>query len=158
MKEPTIADLRMFKNFLYLFILLISQVYSCKSVVPSNLQDSNSMEMELILNENYSGFEQENYILIKNQKDLNAFYGKINRTRKPGLTPPKVDFDSEMILVWCGENSASEYAKLAVREKDSFIEIQKKTSKVAKEENSLIVSPFSVYKLPLSSKSIIIKQ
>lgn len=154
MKEPTIADLRMFKNFLYLFLLLITQVYSCKSVVASNLQDSNSIEMVLILNENYSGFEQENYILIKNQKDLNAFYGKINRTRKPGLIPPKVDFDSEMILVWCGDKAASEYAKLEVREKDAFLEIQKKTSNVAKEENSLIVSPFSVYKLPLSSKSI----
>ncbi|WP_116772092.1 hypothetical protein [Maribacter litoralis] len=158
MKEPTIADLRMFKNFLYLFLLLTTQVYSCKSVVPSNLQDSNSIEMELILNENYSGFEQENYILIKNQKDLNAFYGKINRTRKPGLTPPKVDFDSEMILVWCGDYSASEYAQLVVREKDTLLEIQNKRSKVAKEENSLIVSPFSVYKLPLSSKSIKIKQ
>ena len=74
------------------------------------------------------------------------------------MTPPKVDFDSEMILVWCGDYSASEYAKLEVTEKDAFIEIQKKTSNVAKDVNSLIVTPFSVYKLPLSSKSIKIKQ
>ena len=148
----------MFKCSICLLLVAIMQLNSCKSSAQSNLQESDDVGMELILNENYSGFEQEEYFLIKSQKELRAFYGKINRTRKPGLIPPKVDFDSEMILVWCGDKAASEYAKLEVREKDAFLEIQKKTSNVAKEENSLIVSPFSVYKLPLSSKSIKIKQ
>ncbi|WP_282075721.1 hypothetical protein [Maribacter aquivivus] len=114
--------------------------------------------MELILNENYSGFEQEEYLLIKNQKELNAFYGKINRTRKPGLTPPSIDFSTEMILIWCGDSAASNYADLELNKKGDFLEVHKLKATVSKKENSLIVSPFSIYKLPLSTKKLKIQK
>ncbi|WP_291786828.1 hypothetical protein [Maribacter sp.] len=145
----------MFKYFICFFLLVIVQLNSCKSIAQSNLQDSNVIGMELILNENYSGFEQEEYILIKNKKELNAFYGRINRTRKPGLTPPSIDFTTEMILVWCGDTSASNYASLELSEKEDFLQVQKLNSKKA---SNLVVSPFSIYKLPLSSKKLKIQK
>ena len=148
----------MFKYSIYLLLAAIIQLNSCKSTAQSNLQESDDVGMELILNENYSGFEQEEYFLIKNEKELSAFYGKINRTRKPGLTPPIIDFDSEMILVWCGDSSATNYANFELNEKDKFIELQKLKSKTFKEESKLVVSPFSMYKLPLSTKSLKIKK
>ena len=148
----------MFKYSIYLLLAAIIQLNSCKSTAQSNLQESDDVGMELILNENYSGFEQEEYFLIKNEKELSAFYGKINRTRKPGLTPPIIDFDSEMILVWFGDSSATNYANFELNEKDKFIELQKLKSKTFKEESKLVVSPFSMYKLPLSTKSLKIKK
>lgn len=148
----------MFKNSICLLLVAIMQLNSCKSTAQSNLQESDDVGMELILNENYSGFEQEEYFLIKSQKELSAFYGKINRTRKPGLTPPIIDFDTEMILVWCGDSSATNYANFELNEKDKFIELHKLKSKTFKEESKLVVSPFSMYKLPLSTKSLKIKK
>ncbi|WP_423998804.1 hypothetical protein [Maribacter sp. IgM3_T14_3] len=144
----------MFKYFTCFFLLAIIQLNSCKSTAQSSLQESNDTGMELILNENYSGFEQEEYLLIRNQKELSAFYGKINRTRKPGLTPPSIDFNIEMILIWCGDSSASNYADLELSEKADYLQIHKMKTTVSKEENTLIVSPFSMYKLPLSTKTL----
>lgn len=148
----------MFKYSICLLLVAIMQLNSCKSTAQSNLQESDDVGMELILNENYSGFEQEEYFLIKNEKELSAFYGKINRTRKPGLTPPIIDFETEMILVWCGDSSATNYANFELNEKDKFIELHKLKSKTFKEESKLVVSPFSMYKLPLSTKSLKIKK
>lgn len=148
----------MFKYSICLLLAAIIQLNSCKSTAQSNLQESDDVGMELILNENYSGFEQEEYFLIKSQKELSAFYGKINRTRKPGLTPPIIDFDTEMILVWCGDSSATNYANFELHEKDKFIELHKLKSKTFKEESKLVVSPFSMYKLPLSPKSLKIRK
>ncbi|MEP2238628.1 MAG: hypothetical protein ABJI22_09725 [Maribacter sp.] len=131
---------------------------SCKSTAQSNFQEANDLGMELLLNENYSGFEHEEYILIKNQKELNAFYGKINRTRKPGLTPPSIDFTTEMVLIWCGDSSASSFVNLKLSEDENFLEIHKLKSKTSKEESKLVVSPFSMYKLPLSAKTLKIEK
>jgi len=154
MKGLIKEDSKMFKYVICVLSAAIIQLNSCKSTAQSNLQESNEMGMKLLLNENYSGFEQEEYILIKNQKELNAFYGKVNRTRKPGLTPPSIDFNAEMVLIWCGDNSASHYANLEMHETDDFLELHKLKTTASKEENSFIVSPFSVYKLPLSTKTL----
>ncbi|TDS13418.1 hypothetical protein DFQ03_2705 [Maribacter caenipelagi] len=158
MKGHIKEDLKMFKYSICFFLLVIIQLNSCKGTAQNNVQESNDMGMELILNENYSGFEQEEYLLIKNQKELNAFYGKINRTRKPGLTPPLIDFTTEMILIWCGDSAASNYVNLKLSEDDEFLKIHKLKSKTSKEESKLVVSPFSMYKLPLSTKSLKIEK
>lgn len=158
MKGLIKEDSKMFKYFTCFFLIALVQLNSCKSTAQSSLQEANESGMELILNENYSGFEQEEYLLIKNQKELNAFYGKINRTRKPGLTPPSIDFSTEMILIWCGDSAASNYADLELSEKGDYLEVHKLKATVSKEENSLIVSPFSIYKLPLSTKTLKIEK
>lgn len=154
MKGLIKEDSKMFKYFTCFFLLAIIQLNSCKSAAQSSLQESNDTDMELILNENYSGFEQEEYLLIKNQKELNAFYGKINRTRKPGLTPPSIDFNTDMILIWCGDSTASNYADFQLNEKGDYLEVHKLKATASKEENTFIVSPFSMYKLPLSTKTL----
>ncbi|WP_339629557.1 hypothetical protein [uncultured Maribacter sp.] len=109
--------------------------------------------MQNILNENYSGFEEEDYFLIRDQEALNTFYGKINRTRKPGLVPPVVDFTQNMLLVWCGDSKTSNFVDLEINESDDSLIVHKLESK-AKKQNKLIVSPFSIYNLRLSSKSL----
>ena len=147
----------MYKNFIFFILILLVQLNACKSTVSSSLQNSNEMGMQNILNENYSGFEEEKYFLIRNQEDLNTFYGKINRTRKPGLVPPVVDFTQNMLLVWCGDSKASNFVDLEINESDDSLIVHKLKPKT-KKQNNLIVSPFSIYKLRLSSKSLKIQQ
>lgn len=113
--------------------------------------------MQNILNENYSGFEEEDYFLIRNQEALNTFYGKINRTRKPGLVPPVIDFSQNMLLVWCGDSKTSNFVDLEIKEGTDSLVVHKLKSKTEK-KNNLIISPFSIFKLPLSVKSLKIQQ
>ena len=148
---------KMYKNFIFFILILLIQLNACKSTVSSSLQNSNEMGMQNILNENYSGFEEEKYFLIRNQEDLNTFYGKINRTRKPGLVPPVVDFTQNMLLVWCGDSKTSNFVDLEINESGDSLIVHKLESKT-KKQNNLIVSPFSIYKLRLSSKSLKIQQ
>ncbi|WP_339839853.1 hypothetical protein [uncultured Maribacter sp.] len=153
MKGHLKVVLKMFRPVIYYILFFIVQLNSCKGIVSSGLQDNNSTDIVNLLNENYSGFEEEEYFLIKNQEALNLFYGKINRTRKPGLTPPEIDFTQNMLLVWCGDSKISSFADLEIKESDENLIIHKLKSRTEK-ENNLIVSPFSVYKLPLSSKAL----
>lgn len=148
---------RMYKFVTFFILFFIVQLNSCKSSVTSSLQNSNEMSMQNILNENYSGFEEEDYFLIRNQEALNTFYGKINRTRKPGLVPPVVDFSQNMLLVWCGDSDTSNFVDLEIKEGADSLIVHKLESKT-KKQNNFIVSPFSIFKLPLSVKSLKIQQ
>jgi hypothetical protein len=148
---------KMYKYFNFFVLILIFQLNACKSSVTSDLQHSNEISMKNILNENYSGFEEEDYFLIRNQEDLNTFYGKINRTRKPGLIPPVVDFNQNMLLVWCGDSKTSNFVDLEINESADSLIVYKLKPKTEK-QNDLIVSPFSIFKLRLSAKSLKIQQ
>ncbi|WP_076548559.1 hypothetical protein [Maribacter ulvicola] len=154
MKELITEGLKMPNYFISICLVAIVQLNSCKSIAQGNLKDSREIAMELILNENYSGFEHEKYILIKNQKELSAFYGRVNRTRKPGLVMPSIDFNSTMVFIWCGDSTALDYAHITLREKDDFLEVYKFKTKATKDKDKLVVSPFSVYKLPFSTKNL----
>lgn len=149
--------LKMYKYFIFFVLILIFHLNACKSSVTNDLQHSNEISMQNILNENYSGFEEEDYFLIRNEEDLNTFYGKINRTRKPGLIPPVVDFTQNMLLVWCGDSKTSNFVDLEINESADSLIVHKLKSKTEKQDN-LIVSPFSIFKLRLSAKSLKIKQ
>ncbi len=149
--------LKMYRHPIFFVLILILQLNSCKSSVTSGFQNSNEIGMQNILNENYSGFEEEDYFLIRNQETLNTFYGKINRTRKPGLVPPAVDFSQNMLLVWCGDSKTSNFVDLEINESAESLIVHKLKSKTEK-QNNLIVSPFSIFKLRLSEKTLKIQQ
>lgn len=159
MKGPIKVVSRMLKFCMYVVLFSILPLNSCKGIVSSQMQESKTtMEIENILNENYSGFEQEKYRLIRNEEDLHSFYGVINRTRKPGITPPKIDFKKHMILIWCGDKNASNFAELEIMENKENIIVRKLNNTQGIEQNRSVVNPFSVYKLPLRSKSLRIQR
>jgi hypothetical protein len=111
--------------------------------------------MELIVAENYSGFEEEQFIVIKNQDALLTFYGKVNRTRKPGLVLPDIDFSKEMLLVWCGGEKVTSHSELELISTDENLVVHKMAAESNKSKDEAIVSPFSIYKLPLTSKKLV---
>ena len=114
-------------------------------------------KLTLLLEDNYSGSEVEETMIIKDAKALQRFYSKINRTRKPGLPVPEVDFTKEMILVHCiGEQMNGNQATLSIEEenkKEVIISTSHEKSKKS-DTSSALISPFSVYKMPLTQKEI----
>ncbi|WP_027077532.1 hypothetical protein [Maribacter antarcticus] len=113
--------------------------------------------MELILQDGYSGEVVEEVIMIKNQKSLESFFSKINQTRKPGLPLPKIDFDKNMLLVWCEGETAAASLGLVLKNETAKSYIISKLNSKSNVNNTAITSPFRVYKLPLSDKKIVIK-
>ena len=150
----------------YLPLFIFTIILSCngQKKVPmdneSEVKESGE-KLTLLLQDNYSGADVAETLVIKDVKALKSFYSKINRTRKPGLPVPEVDFTKEMILIHCmGEQTNGKQALLSVieeNEKEVVISTSVKKSEKSSTSSALI-SPFSVYKMPLTHKEITFKK
>lgn len=119
--------------------------------------DQNSKTgLTLIVKDFYSNIETPETLLITDSKRLQKFYSRINRTRKPGLPLPNIDFSTEMVLVRCSgiiEDGAMPSLYI-VEETDTTIVIGiQETDKVS--SSSAITTPFSLYKMPLTDKVVV---
>lgn len=126
----------------------------------SQVGDDNLQEdsLTLLVYDNYSGAEAEETLIIRDAKSLKKFFVKINRTRKPGLPVPEVDFSKDMVIIHCSpENSGSKSNTLYLKEEsDDAMIIGVKRAEM-NSSSSAVTSPFSVYKLPLSDKKIVVQ-
>ena len=149
----------------HLSLFIFAIILSCNGQKKAAMDNGEGMKpgsekLSLLLQDNYSGSEVEETLIIKDAKELQRFYSKINRTRKPGLPVPDVDFTKEMILVHCsGEQINGKQALLSVmaeNEKEVIISTSIEKSK-KRNTSSALISPFSVYKMPLTAKEISFK-
>lgn len=132
---------------------------TCICLLSCNAQKNLGKEIEglvLLEQDGYSGVEVFEAKEIRDTKSLNRFYSQINKTRKPGLPVPMVDFSKEMVLVVClGEQQGEQSVQLSkIKETDTeiFVEVILKT----KELDPLVTQmPFYLYKMPLTGKTII---
>ena len=150
----------------YLSLLIFAIILSCNGQKKAAMKDNSGMneggeKLTLLLQDNYSGTDVAETLVIRDIKALKRFYSKINRTRKPGLPVPEVDFTKEMILIHCiGEQTNGKQATLFVEEEnDSEVIISASIEKSKKSvTSSALISPFSVYKMPLTQKEITFKK
>jgi len=149
----------------YLSLFIFAIILSCNGQKKAALGNGDDMKagiekLTLLLADNYSGSEVEETMIIKDAKALQRFYSKINRTRKPGIPVPEVDFTKEIILIYCsGEQINGKQALLSViaeNEKEVIISTSVEKSKKSGTSTALI-SPFSVYRMPLTAKEISFK-
>ncbi len=155
--ERTKVGLRMYRVLLVCTFILLILNMSCESQKAITDQQNNASVMELVLQDNYSGTEEEEQILIKNQKSLLQFFTKVNRTRKPGLLVPEIDFNKHMILVWCvGETTNPSHGLILEKETEDLYMLRKLNSH-NKIRNTTILSPFMLYKLPFNHKKVIVE-
>ena len=152
----------------YLSLFIFAIILSCNGQKKAAMKDKNDKnvgneKLTLLLLDNYSGTDVAETLVIKDVKALKSFYSKINRTRKPGIPVPEVDFKKEMILIHCsGEQTKGKHALLSVIEENGKEVIINVSTSVEKSEKSVsssaLISPFSVYKMPLTQKEITFKK
>ena len=145
------------KQILAVICLFFTLLTSCKSQNKVPNDGTNGSIMELILKDNYSGAVAEEVLLIKDQKSLRQFFATINRTRKPGLPIPEIDFQKDMLLVWCEGETTAPTLGLNLEKETAEAYFFGKLHPKKKAKNTAIVSPFLAYKLPLSDKKVIVK-
>lgn len=141
------------KYFLFLsFICLLS----CKA----QKQLGDEIEgLVLLEQDGYSGIETFETKVIRDTKSLNKFYSQVNKTRKPGLPVPMVDFSQEMVLVVCLDEQQGEQAVFLSKTKETETEIsitvQLSDVNNGESANAQAISyPFYLYKMPLTEKTI----
>ncbi|CAM3344214.1 hypothetical protein [Zobellia roscoffensis] len=146
------------KYFFFSLILLFS---SCKGQEKSVGKDEESKvgdQLQLVESDNYSGSDAEEFLVISEIKTLQKFYSNVNRTRKPGLPIPQIDFTKEILIIYCAGKQQNSFEPIL------SIKSETKNTLVLAIENSNVIhtststtTPFSIYKLPLTKKEIILE-
>ena len=113
--------------------------------------------LELLIIDNHSGAEFSETLVIKDVIALESFYSQINRTRKPGLPVPEIDFNKEILVITCsGERNDGLVPIIRLKEETSSQVILFTELKTQENNTSpAITSPFSIYKMPLTDKEVI---
>ncbi|MCJ7465391.1 MAG: hypothetical protein MUO53_01690 [Maribacter sp.] len=146
--------------FWLLFAIFISCHGQRKTVgekSPEEKQVLSRMPMELLIQDNYGGTELPETLVIRNEKSLRSFFSKINRTRKPGLPVPKVDFSKDMVIIYCAgaqEGGIAPSLSLVEETDQKLIFKPIKEIDTRKSESTAHIVPFCVYKIPLTTKEI----
>ncbi len=159
MEGSTKHIVSIFLFFSGLFAVLVS----CNGQKKSMMNQTNEVAnpLTLVVQDNYATTDTEETLVIKNEKSLRAFFAKINRTRKPGIPVPEVDFTKDFILVYCsGKQQGGAVATLSMIAETEETIVLGKEEVFQKDKGSspAVVSPFSVYKMPLTKKEITFKE
>ncbi|MFS4448807.1 hypothetical protein [Maribacter sp. 2307UL18-2] len=114
-------------------------------------------DFELLVSDSYSGAENSETMVITSTKALVSFFAQINKTRKPGLPVPDIDFEKEMIIVTCsGPRNDGSLPVLKIKEETTSEMVLLSALKSSEDAQFQgLTSPFSLYKMPLTDKEIV---
>lgn len=164
MKKHIIADsinhIARMKLFLLGTLFLFVACNGQKKATMQQDTAATNTGLELLVSDEHSGAEVSETIVIKDAKALKTFFSKINRTRKPGLPVPDVNFEKDMIVITCsGERNDGAMPTLMVKEETTSQMVLTTVLQPDKKNTSqAITSPFSIYKMPLTEKEIIFEK
>jgi len=116
-------------------------------------------DMVLLDHDDFTNIDSFETRVIRDAKSLNKFYREINKTRKPGLPVPMVDFSKDMLVLIClGEQKGEKTPVLSkLKETDQGVTIALEVLE-KKQDGKITVQPiyfpFYLYKLPLVDKPL----
>ncbi|WP_127138969.1 hypothetical protein [Flagellimonas oceanensis] len=133
---------------------------SCKAQREVHTSVGEPMEdMVLLAHEDFTNIDAFETRVIRDAKSLNKFYGEINKTRKPGLPVPMVDFSKDMLVLVClGEQKGEKKLVLSkLTETDQGMTIAVEVLEKEKDGEIAVQPmyfPFYLYKMPLVDKDL----
>ncbi|MEO9513955.1 MAG: hypothetical protein ABJN84_02365 [Flavobacteriaceae bacterium] len=148
----------------YIAISLVLLLTCCKAQENKKLiADQDIEDIVLIADDAYSGIEKYETEIIRDVKSLTKFYSRINRTRKPGLPVPVVDFSTSMVVAVCLGQQKGNVIPILKRGEESdntqsLTLVISQISSKTKESSQAIAYPFYVFKMPISMKKTEIKR
>jgi hypothetical protein len=116
-------------------------------------------DMVLLAHEDFTNIDAFETRVIRDAKSLNKFYREINKTRKPGLPVPMVDFSKDMLVLVClGEQKGEKNLVLSkLTETDQGMTIAVEVLEKVKDGEIAVQPmyfPFYLYKMPLVDKDL----
>lgn len=124
-----------------------------------NRQEMGDNPLTLVLSDNHGGSEMEQLTVIRDNKALKSFFSKVNMTRKPGLQIPEIDFNTEMVVIYCNGRTYDTGTPVLNKMEDkgdkmTFGRIPE--SEQEKDPSTALLMPFHLYKMPLTDKEIVL--
>lgn len=144
----------------YLFLIMLIGLISCKAQKENNSLTGEAIDgLVLLDHDDFTNIDTFQTREIRDSKTLNKFYREINKTRKPGLPVPMVDFTKDMLVLVClGEQQGKKevaLSRLRQTETELWIAIDVWEEK---QEGTVTIQPmyypFYLYKMPLVDKSL----
>lgn len=156
-------DSRIHINLMRHFVLILFIcLTSCKAQKETQLDSGEKDDMILIAQDGYSGIDEYETMVVRDVKSLNKFYTTINKTRKPGLPVPVIDFSKEIVLIVCLGKQKGEITPQLTKseqEDDVFITVSLSEFHNSNNKENLVTSfPFYIYKLSHTSKKVTIQK
>ena len=153
MRLPSIA---------WVLLPLLAVFLSCngqkKAVMDENSKQSVNSPLTLVMQDNYAGTETAVTHIIESQKALAKFFSAVNRTRKPGIPVPEIDFSKNIVVIYCSGNKGNGTLPTLKLANDSNSEmVLEMIDETAENAANNTVSPFSLYTMPLTPKKISFK-
>ena len=150
-------------NIKYFLLIASICLLSCKAQKPESSTVGEQIDgLTLIEHQNFTNIDSFETRVIRDTKTLGKFYKQINKTRKPGLPVPVVDFSKEMLILVClGEQHGEKTTVLSkLKETDQEMLIAIEVHNVSKEEMAIqpIYFPFYLYKMPLVDKTVVFQK
>jgi len=137
---------------------------SCKAQKEGYSPVGEEMEnMVLVDHDDFTNIEAFDARVIKDGKSLRKFYSEINKTRKPGLPVPIVDFSKETVILVCLGEQRGRKTPVLSKLKETEEEISMAVEIFDEQQKDEITIqplyfPFYLYKIPLVDKKIAIQK
>ncbi|KAA2215590.1 MULTISPECIES: hypothetical protein [Maribacter] len=121
------------------------------------LENTDTVAMYLIMSGDHSGFEQEHLLKIDSRLEFEEFFGKINRTRKPGIPVPEIDFKTKSVIVRLKGTTTNNEPDITLQKSSKESLLLKKIRTNSRKETTAVLTPFFIYSVPKTNKDVIIQ-
>ncbi|MEX0290755.1 MAG: hypothetical protein AB3N14_16745 [Flavobacteriaceae bacterium] len=148
----------------YIAVFIIIIALGCKGkhkgLQKSGKTETVSEELTLVLSDNYGGAEQQEIQVIRSKGALKNFFTEINKTRKPGIPVPKIDFSKEMVVIYCsGKTTDAKIPGLyMISESDDKLTLGVKKQNLEETTSSAVLVPFGLYTMAITDKEVVLEQ
>lgn len=145
----------------YAWVLLFFMACNAQKGIGSKDQEYVNADkgLVLLLRDTYSGQAFPEPQIIKEATTLQKFFAKINKTKKPGLAVPKIDFEKEIVVVYsAGEQMGVAIPLLEIEEEtlhSILLKVRYQNDLSLPGSQEITTSPFCMYTLPKTHKEII---
>lgn len=139
----------------HFIVILFCLFMACKGSESS----ASDVDLTLIMTDAYGGTPEPGIEVLRDEGSLRKYFARINRTRKPGLPVPEIDFSRHIAVAYSSGQTTDTIipAIQAVnRNKDTLI--LKTQKSVASEATFTAVRlPFALYLLPRTDKQVVME-
>lgn len=146
-------------------LLVLILVFSCKSQEKgqksTEMDSSQQNNLNLLVSDSYGGTELPEFQVIRKEAVLKRIFADINKTRKPGIPMPKVDFEKEMVVIYCEgkvKGKSPRNLAMAAATPDTLFLTSMEGPELSEGSSTAVTMPFSLYKLPLTDKEIVLRR
>lgn len=116
-------------------------------------------ELTLVMTDAYGGTPDSGIEVLRDEGSLQKYFARINRTRKPGLPVPEIDFSKYIAVAYSsGQTTDTIIPSIrAVRHNKDTLMLRAQKQDRADSSFTSVRMPFALYVLPKTEKQVVME-